>query len=427
MILRNSAILAFFSILSLLLGVLRDRLLATIVGVGPVLDVYNAAFRIPDLVYGILLSFVSAAIVVPFITSEVHASDHDGLEKKMNSLLFFFAGTQIVLLSLMAIVLPYVTQYIVPGFDASQTTLYVTATRLLLIQPLLLGISMLISCIAQVKHKFVLYSVAPLLYTACIIISIPFLYPTYGLLGIIGGVVIGAIIHFTVQSYTWITSGMVLNSSKFSWSIVREHLHFAIPRSGSHITGQVRNLIFATVATSMGVGVLSIYVFAQRIIDAFIQVLVQSVSSASVPILAKHHAHNEEKEYSTVLLKVIGGIVGLSFVMQIASLLFGNFIVTTLYGHSAFRGDIEHLFILLVWSLPLYAINSYLANAFSGRDTRSLFYANFMATLFTIAVLYLTAKEGIVAFAYATWTLGISYLLLILYFYSRKRRLSSAS
>ena len=77
MILRNSAILAFFSIISLLLGIFRDRILAQVVGVGPMLDVYNAAFRIPDLVYAVLLSVVSAATVVPFISKAAREKEEE--------------------------------------------------------------------------------------------------------------------------------------------------------------------------------------------------------------------------------------------------------------------------------------------------------------------------------------------------------------
>ena len=52
MIFKNSVLLAFFSVLSLLLAIVRDRLLAMYVGVGPALDVYNASFRIQILCTG---------------------------------------------------------------------------------------------------------------------------------------------------------------------------------------------------------------------------------------------------------------------------------------------------------------------------------------------------------------------------------------
>ena len=100
MIFRNSVLLAFFSGLSLLLGIARDRLLSHYVGVGPMLDVYNASFRIPDLIYGIMLSFVSAVTVVPFITKAIHDNDKKELEVRFNSLLFFFSGILIVVSSL---------------------------------------------------------------------------------------------------------------------------------------------------------------------------------------------------------------------------------------------------------------------------------------------------------------------------------------
>src|SRR3954463_5896873 len=113
MILRNSAILAFFSVVSLLLGILRDRLLATIVGVGPMLDVYNASFRVPDLTLGILLSLASATTVVPFLTHAAHTEDKKELEKRFSSLFVFFGGAMILLVGITLIILPFVAHRIV--------------------------------------------------------------------------------------------------------------------------------------------------------------------------------------------------------------------------------------------------------------------------------------------------------------------------
>jgi putative peptidoglycan lipid II flippase len=425
MILKNSSIIAFFSILSLLLGIFRDRFLSVYVGVGPVLDIYNASFRIPDLLFGVMASFVSSSIVVPFLTKEIHNNDKRNLERKFNSLFFFFALVMLVLSIVIFIILPYISAYIFPSFSEEQLSLFVTSTRILLVQPILLGLSTLISCLAQARHRFILFSITPIVYTLCIIFSIKYFYSSYGLLGIMWGVVLGAAIHLVLQSYTLFELNIKLNKNLFSKTLVLEHLHFAIPRSGSHIISQIRSLIFATVALQMGIGILSIYIFAQRILDAFIQVVIQSVSGATIPILSKHQMFDEHKEYKNVFTRIITAIILLSLLMQGISYFFGKEIVEMIYGNTSAVDEIYNLFIMLIITLPLYAVNAYLVNAFAGKKPKSLFYANLVSSIITIIVLYLTAHLGIVSFAYATWTVGISYFLLLLFFYKRKEVLNN--
>lgn len=420
MILKNSSIIAFFSIISLLLGIVRDRFLSTVVGVGPTLDIYNASFKIPDLLFGVMATFVSSAIVIPFITKEIHNHDKENLEKKFNSLFFFFAFITFALSLVVFIILPYISKYIFTSFKAEQLPLFITSTRILLLQPILLGLSTLISCLAQARHRFILFSITPIVYTLSIILAIVYLYPSYGLLGIMFGVIFGAVLHFALQSYTLFESNIKLNKDLFSMSLVKEHLKFAIPRSGSHVVSGLRNIVFTVIALQMGAGILSIYTFAQRILDAFIQVVIQSVSGATIPLLSKHHAFGEHKEYKNIFVKTIVVIVLLSFVMQIASYFFGKEIVYLVYGDTPATPDIYKLFMLLVIQLPTFAINSYLVNAFAGKKPKSLFYANFWSTIITVIVLYATSHLGIIAFAYTTWTMGVSYILLLLYFYRKK-------
>ncbi len=124
MILRNSAILAFFSILSLLLAVLRDRLLAGYVGVGPVLDIYNASFRIPDLMYGAVLAFVTSGTVVPFLTKEDKKGDLIDPQAKLASLSLFFIGAMGILAFFFALILPYIAHMLVPGFSPDQVATF---------------------------------------------------------------------------------------------------------------------------------------------------------------------------------------------------------------------------------------------------------------------------------------------------------------
>jgi putative peptidoglycan lipid II flippase len=428
MILRNSLILAFFSILSLLLGVWRDRLLAQIVGVGPMLDVYNAAFRIPDLVYGILLSAVSAATVVPFITKG-RDDEEDDIPFKFNSLFFFFGAVLVIFSIAAAVIVPYIAHKVVPGFDEYQIAHFVTATRILLIQPLFLGLSALISSLAQVRHRFILYSVAPLFYTLTIIASIPLLYPSYGIYGIVCGVVIGALISLIIQCYTLYESRIKFSLDLFRWEHVKNHVKIALPRSMSTIVSRLREIVFTAVATSLGVGVLSVYLFAQRISDAFVQVVVQSAATAALPILSHKHARGEHKDYARILKVNLLSILSISIVASIVVIFLSEEIVRLVYGDVKNAHDIAVMARYIAFVMPIYAVNMYFANAFNAsKETMGLFLSNLGASVLGAIVLWLTSDiYGPLALAVAGWAVSIAYLLLLTLFYSRKRRLSTSS
>src|ERR1035437_10028621 len=65
-------LLGGFAFLSQLLGLIRDRTLAHIVGVGPMLDVYYAAFRIPDFLYLSIASLASITVLMPFLMDKIN-------------------------------------------------------------------------------------------------------------------------------------------------------------------------------------------------------------------------------------------------------------------------------------------------------------------------------------------------------------------
>lgn len=425
MIIRNSLLLAFFSGISLLLGIVRDRLLSLYVGVGPVLDVYNASFRIPDFIYGILFALVSAGTVVPFLTKAAHDDNKDELQVRFNSLFFFFSGLFFIVSLCTIIILPYVTHLIVPGFSPEQQEQFIWCTRILLVQPFLLGLSALISCLGQVRHRFILYSFAPILYALGIIFSIIFLYKPYGLSGIVIGVLGGAGLGLFVQSYALWKERMTFSFSYSKWSVIQEHLRNALPRSGSTIISRLRDIVFAAVATSLGVGVLSIYIFAQRILDAFVQVVVQSAATATLPVLSHHHATGNLQSYKKIFAINIITILSAASLASLFCILFSKPLVQILYGNTESTEAIASLMSLLAYTLPTLSINVYFVSAFNAaKDGKGLFYANVLATSCCFAVLFFCRAQGygVMTLAFATWTLSLTYTFLLILFYTRKRR-----
>ncbi len=73
-------LLGGFAILSQILALVRDRLLAHSFGAGATLDLYYAAFRVPDFLFAIIASFFSASILIPFLSKKLAIDKDSGRE-----------------------------------------------------------------------------------------------------------------------------------------------------------------------------------------------------------------------------------------------------------------------------------------------------------------------------------------------------------
>ena len=193
-------LLAAFALASQLLGLFRDRILAFAFGAGHTLDLYYAAFRMPDLLFATIASLFSLYALLP-ILSRLEA-EQEGLMIPFlrNTLWVFFIGMSFISLILYALA-PVLAPLIAPGLTAtaSSSADLVMLMRILLLQPILLGASNTIASLTQLRHRFILYSVSPLLYNLGIIFGAIVLYPIFGIAGLGWGVVFGALMHVMVQ------------------------------------------------------------------------------------------------------------------------------------------------------------------------------------------------------------------------------------
>lgn len=422
MILKNSALLAIFSILSVLLGIVRDRLLATHVGVGPILDIYNASFRLPDFLYAMSLAFVTAGTVVPFLTVENKAGHMVDSRHKLSSISLFFGGAASLIALFIVITLPLYARFIVPGFTDDQLQIFINVTRIMMIQPIILGVTSLISCFAQLKNHFVLYGIAPLGYSVGVIVGIVELYPLYGVHGLIYGVLIGALMSFAIQIWSLRHARMLEVLPYFSRKHIKELFHLALPRSGVNILTQLRVIFFTAFATTLGPGVLSSYLFAQRITDAVQQIIQQSITTASLPVLSKEFIENRISEYKKVVKQyvLLLGTVGILaswtlFVMQ-------DYVIKILYGNTHANSMIAFFLIGFLISLPLQMMIGYFSiSLYSAKDTKSVLYANIIATLAAVFACYATQPLGNISLIYGVIVMSIANFVVISLLYGRKK------
>src|SRR3989344_1236818 len=288
-------VLAGFALLSQLLALLRDRLLASSFGASETLDLYYAAFRLPDLLFVGVASLLSIYALLPVLSKIELESPGHVISFLRRLLLAFFVGMGLIC-AIVFIFVPDMVRFIAPGLAGDETLIMLT--RILLLQPILLGASNLLANLTQLKHRFVLYSISPLLYNLGIIGGIVFLYPYFGLTGLAWGVIAGAALHLFVQVpfFTLERTG-----GERPWRKVvvyaRETLALSVPRTAALAARKISLLVAVALASLFPEGSIAIFTFAWNLQAVPLTIIGVSYSVAAFPTLARFFAGNNRAEF----------------------------------------------------------------------------------------------------------------------------------
>lgn len=302
-VLAGATILAFAALGSRALGFVRNALLASTFGASDVLDAYFLAFRLPDLVFNILFfGALSAGFVPVFIKlKEQHEEKAWDLANDIfNLALLAFTAFGL----LFFIFAPFIVEQLAPGFDAETTRLAVLMSRVMFLQPILLGVSGIFSGVLQSVRKFLSYSLAPIFYNIGIIFGIVALVPAIGPAGLAWGVVLGAALHLAIQYPATRASGWrwkpVFNPGM---KALKRVLRVMVPRSLSLIVYQVNLIVLISLATLLGTGAVAVFNFANDIYGAALGVLVVPLGIAAFPALVSASEKSME-EFGALLRRV---------------------------------------------------------------------------------------------------------------------------
>lgn len=276
-------ILAFSSLLSSLLALLRDRLLAHTFGAGIELDLYYAAFRIPDLLFVGIGALVSAYVLIPVLASR----DEEGQKKYIDFVIVAFSGIALAASALLFLAAPWILARLFPPLAEGATfPTLVTLTRILLLQPIFLGISNILAAVTQSRHRYALYAAAPVVYNVGIIIGIIALYPRMGLSGIAWGVVAGAAVHALIQVPSVVRDGFLRSFDTSEFRSLVDTVIVSIPRAIALSMSQLSFLALLIIASGLTTGSISIFVFAFNLQAVPLSIIGASYSVAAFPTLA---------------------------------------------------------------------------------------------------------------------------------------------
>ncbi|HEY4507093.1 MAG TPA: murein biosynthesis integral membrane protein MurJ [Candidatus Paceibacterota bacterium] len=334
---RGATILTVLTFGSYLLGLVRDMLFARVFGASRLLDVYNAAFIIPDLLLNVFVAGALTAAFVPIFT-HLHARDEDKEAEKVATTMLVAAPVILIVIGIPAFIfMPKLADMVAPGFQFYDKDLLVLMARVLLLSPLIFAVSNTLGNVLISFERFWGYGLAPIFYNLGIIIGIP-LAKIFGPLGLIEGVVIGALMHLGVRAID-------ISKSNFRWRFPVQWRHpeflkilkLMIPRMAGQPVEQITFFIFTSLASTLAVGSIVVLSFARNFQSVPVSLFGISFSTAVFASLSKKAALGDKVGFMHHL-KETSKILGVVSVLSSVFLFFfGEWFVGLLLGGGRFN------------------------------------------------------------------------------------------
>lgn len=325
-------LLAGLTLASQILALLRDRIFATAFGAGQTLDVYYAAFKIPDLTFALVASAVSAYVLIPRIAKE-NAQATRTLLSQAVSFLVITGGFLALILFAFA---PFILSVMFPSLYAAMPGEFVAVMRILLVQPILLGVSGIVGSVTQVKRRFFLFALSPVLYNAGIIGGALLLYPRFGLSGIAYGVVIGSILHLLVHVPVLAEAKAFPRLVIPSWKAVSSIVRDSIPRSLALALSSVTALALTALAARSGDGGVSVFTLGVNLEAVPLALIGASYATAAFPVLAEEAGARQSAAFRATLTAAARHLIFWSSVATVLIIVLRAHIVRLLLGAGSF-------------------------------------------------------------------------------------------
>ncbi|MCK9351278.1 MAG: murein biosynthesis integral membrane protein MurJ [Candidatus Paceibacterota bacterium] len=386
-------LLGAFALLSQILGLVRDRLLAHSFGASHLLDMYYASFRIPDLLFVSVASFASATAIVPFFIERVNKG-HDEAKKFLNDIFTLFFAAMAVASLIAFILMPTLAPYIVPGFSSADQSQVVFLARVLLLSPFLLGLSNLVGSITQSVNKFFVFALSPVLYNLGIILGIVFLYPMFGILGMILGVVIGAFFHLAIQLPVILKEDFFPKfSASVDWKSVRKVALLSLPRTLAMSINNISVLLLITFASLISVGSISIFQFSYNLQSVPLSIIGVSYSVAAFPTMARLFSNGEKKKFADHITNAAKHIIFWSLPVIFLFIVLRAQIVRVILGSGRFNWDDTRLTAasLAIFTVSLVAqslILLFTRGYYAAGNTKKPLAINFFSSVLIVILAY---------------------------------------
>lgn len=402
----GAIILTVTTFLSYIIGLLRDRFFARTFGAGRELDLYNASFIIPDLIFNILIAGALSAAFVPVFTNLLAT----GQKQQSDELSSTTINAAVILIciigTLAAIFMPHLAKFIAPGFSEHEHMTLINLSRLMLISPILMTVSNALGSMLISYKNFLPYGISPIFYNLGIIGG-TFLVPYIGIYGLVAGTLSGAVLHLLPRLFSILCSPF-----RYSFLLKIRNQDFikivklAIPKMIGQPVEQLNFLAFTRIASLLAAGSVTAVSFARNFQSVPVSLFGIAFSVAIFPSLAQYAAKSDRENFLKSFWKVARDILIFTIPSALALYLLSDLPIRFFLGGGKFSDEnilrTASVLSIFALSIPTESLVHLLARSFYAlKNTIIPVALSIIGLIISIAFSYYKSKTiGIAAIPY---------------------------
>ena len=393
-LLSSTYVFSFFTLLSRILGYLRDILIAIFLGASIFSDAFFVAFRLPNTFRRLFAEGTFNAAFIPSYVSEKTISKKKG-KKFADEVLSVLILILFFIVLIVEIFTPYLVYLIAPGFwsNSEKFNLAVEFTRITFPFLLFVSMSSFFSGILNSNNKFAAAAAAPIILNIVLILSLltSYFFDQNFAKQLSYGVTLAGIIQLLFLIY--FTKKYYLPSIEFKNKLsskVRFFFKKLLPSILSSGVTQI-NILVGTIIASFEASAVSYLYYADRIYQINLAIAGIAVGTVSLPVLSKAFKQKNILKISNIQSRSIELSLLLSIPASLGLILAANEIVNALFGYGSFTiEDIKMTSSALKYfgyGIPAFALIKILSNFFFARNnTKIPFYVSSLVVLLNILI-----------------------------------------
>ncbi|HEV3309664.1 MAG TPA: murein biosynthesis integral membrane protein MurJ [Chloroflexota bacterium] len=330
-----AALVAGSLIASRVLGLVRISIFADLFGTSRAMADYNAAFRIPDILFTVVAGGALSSAFVPVFAGLLERNREQDAWRVANTVLNSLLLALVVLAAGAFVLAPQLTHLLYPGkaIDPVQTA---SLTRIMLVQPILLGLGGLFAAMQNSYNRFLLPAIAPVLYNLAIIVGAALFGPHFGVTAAAWAVVVGAVIMFEVQIWG-VSAELGLYRAVLNWRIPdsRQVLKLMGPRLLGLSAFQLMLIVTYLLASGLTEAGYNSITYAWSLIMFPVGAVGTSVGMAVFPSLSRQSAGAHDELVARTVRQSLRAIVFLTLPATAGLIVLRRPIIQLLFAHGA--------------------------------------------------------------------------------------------
>ena len=410
-LIKSTGTFSFFTIISRLLGYLRDVLIAIFLGTGYLADVFFVAFRIPNTFRRLFSEGTFNAAFVPSYASEISKKKNKS-NKFANEVFNFLFFILLIIILVVQIFMPLFVSLIAPGFidDNEKMSLAITLTRITIPFLMLVSLASFFAAILNSYNRFAEAAAAPIILNVVLIIILLFgkalnddlvYYLSYGVT--LAGLIQLIFLYFFAKKYF-----KLIFEIKFKVSNkVKAFFYKLLPSIFSSGVTQI-NILVGTIIASFQASAVSYLYYADRIYQINLTIAGIAIGVVVLPQLSKHIIQKNKKKINLIQNKALELSLFLSLPASIALFIASDEIISALFGYGQFgessvSNSAKALYFFSL-GLPAFAMIKVFSNFFfANHDTKTPFYISLLSVMLNILIsVYFFKTIGFIIIPIAT-------------------------